>query len=157
MADITSPEIRSRMMSGIRGKDTAPEMRVRRALFERGFRYRLHDRSLPGTPDLVLKKYTAVVFVNGCFWHGHDCSYFRWPGTRPDFWRQKILRNREVDEQSKEALLTRGWRVLTIWECAMRGKDDEQRQSAYDAAADWLKGSVPVLDLDWELTAPPAR
>lgn len=151
MADITSPENRSRMMSGIRSKNSRPEMLVRRALFERGFRYRLHSKELPGTPDLVLSRYGAVVFVHGCFWHGHECSFFRWPTTRPEFWRAKITRNREVDREAMESLRASGWRVLTVWECAMRGRSDEQRQAVYDAAADWLRGSVMDLQLDWEL------
>ncbi len=156
VADITTPENRSRMMSGIRGKNTRPEMLVRRALFERGFRYRLHDRRLPGTPDLVLSRHRAVVFVHGCFWHGHDCVYFRWPATRPEFWRSKIMRNREVDRAAREALLASGWRVLTVWECSLRGRSDEQRQAVYDAAADWIRGPVLELTLDWELTGPNA-
>jgi DNA mismatch endonuclease (patch repair protein) len=151
MADITTPEKRSRMMAGIRGKDTKPEMLMRRALFERGFRYRLHARGLPGTPDLVFRRHGAVIFVHGCFWHGHDCSFFRWPATRPEFWRKKIARNREVDGQSRERLLADGWRVLTVWECALRGRSDEQREAVYDATADWLRGSSRELHLDWEL------
>ena len=151
--DITSPEIRSRMMSGIRGKDTKPEMLVRRALFERGFRYRLHSRSLPGTPDIVLKRHGAVVFVHGCFWHGHECVLFRWPSTRPEFWHAKITRNREVDHRAKRALLDAGWRVLTIWECALRGRSDEQRRAVYAVVADWLRGPVEELELDWEFGA----
>lgn len=151
VTDITSPEKRSQMMSGIRSKDTQPEMQVRRALFERGFRYRLHDRRLPGTPDLVLPRHHAVVLVHGCFWHGHDCAYFRWPSTRPEFWHAKITRNREVDHSARAALRAAGWRVLTVWECALRGRSDDQRQGVYDAASDWLRGSVKELDLDREL------
>ena len=151
MADITSSENRSRMMSGIRAKNTRPEMQVRRALFERGFRYRLHSRALPGTPDLVLRRYGAVVFVHGCFWHGHDCSFFRWPATRPEFWRTKITRNREVDGEARIKLRAAGWRVLTVWECALRGRTDEQCHAVYDAAADWMRGTVAELELDWQL------
>lgn len=151
MADITSPENRSRMMAGIRGKNTRPEMQVRRALFERGFRYRLHFKDLPGTPDLVLRRYGAIVFVHGCFWHGHDCAFFRWPTTRPEFWREKITRNREVDAEARGELRAAGWRVLTIWECALRGRDEGRRQNVYDAAADWLRGGTEELDLDWHL------
>lgn len=136
------------MMSGIRGKNTGPEMLVRRALFERGFRYRLHSRRLPGTPDLVLPRYRAVVFINGCFWHGHDCAYFRWPTTRPQFWRDKITRTRETDRRSVDALQASGWRVLTVWECALRGRTEEQRRAVYDAAASWIRGSLPALELD---------
>jgi len=139
------------MMSRIRGKNTRPEMQVRRALFERGFRYRLHDRRLPGTPDLVLSKHHAVVFVHGCFWHGHDCRFFRWPATRSEFWRAKITRNKELDGIAKASLHETGWRVLSVWECALRGRTDEERQNVYDAAADWLRGSTEELDLDGDL------
>jgi|TARA_R100000455_G_C6268405_1_gene123884 DNA mismatch endonuclease (patch repair protein) len=111
------------MMSGIRGKDTKPEMVVRRGLHAMGFRFRLHDRSLPGNPDLVLRKYRTVIFVHGCFWHRHDCRYFKWPATRPEFWRNKILRNVERDEENVAALEAMGWRVLTVWECETRNPE----------------------------------
>ena len=139
------------MMAGIRGKNTRPEMQVRRALFERGFRYRLHARDLPGTPDLVFRRRGAVLFVHGCFWHGHDCAFFRWPTTRPEFWRAKIVRNRDNDREVRDKLLASGWRVLTVWECALRARTDEQRQAVYDAAADWLRATTQELDLDWQL------
>ncbi len=154
MVDITTPENRRRMMSGIRGKNTRPEMLVRRALFERGFRYRLHDRRLPGTPDLVFSRYRAAVFVHGCFWHGHECMYFRWPATRPEFWRKKITRNREIDRAARKLLLAAGWRVLTVWECSLRDRSDEQREAVYDALAEWIRGSLPELTVDWQLSAP---
>ncbi|HAQ34711.1 MAG TPA: very short patch repair endonuclease [Alphaproteobacteria bacterium] len=123
MTDVVPPRVRSRMMSGIRGKDTKPEMVVRRGLHAMGFRFRLHDRSLPGNPDLVLRKYRTVIFVHGCFWHRHDCRYFKWPATRPEFWRNKILRNVERDEENVAALEAMGWRVLTVWECETRNPE----------------------------------
>jgi len=123
VTDVVPPRVRSRMMSGIRGKDTKPEMVVRRGLHAMGFRFRLHDRSLPGNPDLVLRKYRTVIFVHGCFWHRHDCRYFKWPATRPEFWRNKILRNVERDEENVAALEAMGWRVLTVWECETRNPE----------------------------------
>jgi DNA mismatch endonuclease, patch repair protein len=121
MADIVSPDVRSRMMAGIRGKDTKPEMLIRRGLHARGFRYVLHDKRLPGKPDLVLPKYEAVVFVHGCFWHGHDCHLFKWPKTKPGFWRKKIERNQAVDAIAQDCLEAAGWRQSVVWECALKG------------------------------------
>lgn len=126
------------MMAGIRGKDTKPEMLVRRSLHSRGFRFRLHDRNLPGRPDLVLPRYRAAVFVHGCFWHGHGCPLFRWPHTREEFWREKIVGNRDRDRRAVERLQEAGWRVLTIWECAFRGRTDADRDAALNRAADWI-------------------
>lgn len=122
MADIVTPEVRSRMMSGIRGKNTNPEILLRKALFARGFRYRLHVRKLPGTPDIVLPRYNAVVFVHGCFWHGHNCQLFRWPNTRKKFWREKISATRFRDLQHERDLKRLGWRCYKIWECSIRNK-----------------------------------
>ena len=141
MADIVSPEVRSRMMSGIRGKDTKPEMIVRRGLHALGFRYTLHNRKLPGSPDLVLPKYKAVIFVHGCFWHGHDCHLFKWPKTRPDFWRRKILSNQERDQKAIKQLETDGWRTFVIWECYFRGEPRSQIELFLDdLAAEIRKG-----------------
>ena len=127
MTDIVSPDVRSRMMSGIRGKDTSPELLVRHALFARGFRYRLHSQKLPGRPDLVFPKHNAVVFVHGCFWHMHDCSFFKWPKTRQDWWREKLLKNHARDRRNTTALLEKGIRVATVWECALRGGETIDR------------------------------
>ena len=122
MADIVTPAVRSRMMSGIRSKDTRNEMGIRRALHAAGFRYRLHRRDLPGTPDITLPRHKAVIFVHGCFWHGHDCHLFKWPATRTEFWATKIGGNQKRDQQARSVLLQLGWRRLVIWECALRGK-----------------------------------
>lgn len=122
LADVVSPATRSRMMSGIRGKDTKPELAIRRGLHALGFRYRLHARDLPGKPDIVLPRWRAVIFVHGCFWHGHDCHLFKWPKTRTEFWRQKITTNRQNDEKAVAALHAQGWRVLIVWECALKGR-----------------------------------
>lgn len=120
------------MMSGIRGKDTKPEILIRKALFARGYRYRLHDRKLPGKPDLVLKKHHTVVFVHGCFWHGHDCHLFKWPKTRPKFWKQKINRNRDKDQEVILALRNTGWHIITVWECAIKGRGRLQLDKVID-------------------------
>ncbi|HEY8337787.1 MAG TPA: very short patch repair endonuclease [Tardiphaga sp.] len=109
-------------MAGIRGKNTQPEMLIRRGLHMTGFRYRLHDKRLPGKPDLVFPKYRAVIFVHGCFWHGHDCHLFKWPTTRPEFWRKKIERNRDVDATALAALTHAGWRYCIVWECGIKGR-----------------------------------
>jgi DNA mismatch endonuclease, patch repair protein len=108
------------MMAGIRGANTAPELFVRRALHALGFRYRLGGRGLPGKPDLVFPKYRAVVFIHGCFWHSHGCSYFKWPKTNPEFWREKLQGNVARDKRVAKELKSAGWSVLTIWECDLR-------------------------------------
>jgi len=138
LADIVDKATRSRMMSGIRGKDTAPEMIVRRGLHARGFRFRLHDRKLPGRPDIVLPGRKAVIMVQGCFWHGHDCHLFRWPASRPDFWRAKISGNVERDRQNALGLRTAGWRLLTVWECAVKGRERLPEDQVLAAIAGWL-------------------
>jgi DNA mismatch endonuclease (patch repair protein) len=109
------------MMSGIRSKNTKPELIIRRNLFACGFRYRLHKKDLPGKPDLVLRKHRVAIFVNGCFWHQHNCQLFKWPSSNREFWRHKITRNRELDCNSVRSLKREDWRVLTIWECALKG------------------------------------
>jgi DNA mismatch endonuclease (patch repair protein) len=130
------------MMAGIRNKDTKPEMLVRRGLHHRGFRFRLHSRKLSGRPDLVLPRYHVAIFVHGCFWHGHNCRLFRWPRTREEFWREKITGNQERDRRATEQLHSSGWRVLTIWECAFRGKSDAYRDAVLDKAALWIAGTL---------------
>ena len=119
--DVVDAATRSRMMAAIKGRDTKPEMIVRRGLHRRGFRFRLHDRALPGRPDLIFPRHRAVIFVHGCFWHGHDCPFFRWPKSRPEFWRAKIGANIERDRAVRTALRAADWRVLTVWECAFLG------------------------------------
>jgi DNA mismatch endonuclease, patch repair protein len=123
MADVVDAATRSRMMSGIRGKDTKPEMIVRRALHKGGFRYRLHDKKLPGRPDIVLPKYKTVIFVHGCFWHRHGCKHFKWPKTRVEFWREKIEGNVRRDEMSISELKQHGWSTFVIWECQVHDAD----------------------------------
>jgi DNA mismatch endonuclease (patch repair protein) len=127
MADVHSIATRSYNMSRIKGKDTKPELLVRRFLFSHGFRYRLHDKKLPGKPDIVLPKLKSVIFVHGCFWHGHDnCKYFVVPKTRTDWWLQKINRNKQLDVENFNKLKEVGWNVLTIFECQLRSKNVDE-------------------------------
>ena len=124
MADTMSPQQRHRCMAAIKGKDTKPEMIVRKYLHSLGYRYGLHNKKLPGCPDLVLRKYRTVIFIHGCFWHGHeDCKYYRIPKTNEEFWQKKITRNRQRDIESERLLKQKGWNVITIWECDLKNKD----------------------------------
>lgn len=134
-------------MSGIRGRDTKPEVELRKALFARGFRYRLHEETLPGKPDLVFPRHRAVVFVHGCFWHGHDCQLFRIPATRTDFWRAKIAGNRERDERMRHQLDKGGWRVGIVWECSLKGTGRIGLNAVADQAAAWLLGNDSTLNI----------
>lgn len=135
------------MMSGIRGKNTKPEMVLRQGLHARGLRYRLHARDLPGKPDLVFPARRAVLFAHGCFWHGHDCHLFRMPSTRPEFWATKIEKNKQVDERSIRALVTAGWRVGVVWECALKGRTRLPLPMVLDDCEEWLRGTAPSLDI----------
>lgn len=146
MADVVDPATRSRMMSGIRGKNTRPELLIRKALHARGFRYRIHCKDLPGNPDLCFPKHQAVIFVHGCFWHGHDCHLFKWPQTRPEFWRTKIDRNREVDARAMAELAAAGWRVGTVWECALKGRERLALPDLAGAVDGWLQSDRPDAD-----------
>ena len=122
MADVLSPERRSYAMSRIKGKDTRPELTVRRILHAAGFRYRLHAKDLPGRPDIVLRSRKTLVFVNGCFWHGHDCHGTRLPKSNRRFWNAKIKANMARDARNLAECRRLGWRVLVVWECALRGR-----------------------------------
>lgn len=139
MSDIVSPEKRSKMMAGIRGKDTKPEMQIRKALHARGFRYRLHDKGVPGKPDLVFPKYNAVIFVQGCFWHAHDCHLFKWPKSRPEFWKTKIEGNVSRDNVNFQKQRALGWRVLYVWECALKGKRRIGPDELVESVCLWIK------------------
>ncbi len=132
-------------MSGIRGKDTKPEWIVRRGLHAMGFRFRLHVRDLPGRPDLVLPRYNAVIFIHGCFWHGHNCRLFRWPASRPDFWREKIEGNRQRDVRALYDLDSTGWRIAVVWECALRSKGGGM-ESVIERLAAWLKSDSSSVE-----------
>lgn len=122
MADTHSKEVRSKNMSHIRSTNSKPEEIVRKYLFSKGFRYRKNVRTLPGCPDIVLPKYKTVVFVNGCFWHKHDCPRFVWPSSNEDYWRPKIQRNVERDKRNIAELRTQGWNVIIVWECELKKK-----------------------------------
>jgi len=134
-------------MARIRGRDTKPEMVLRRALHARGFRYRLHAKELPGRPDLVFPRYKAAVFIHGCFWHGHNCELFRLPGTRTDFWRDKIAGNETRDSKALAALAASGWRTLVVWECSMRGSKRRSVEETVDEIAAWLDSNEPAGEL----------
>lgn len=127
MADNHTKEQRSYNMSKIRSTNSAPEEKVRKYLFAKGFRYRKNVKSLPGCPDIVLPKYKTVVFVNGCFWHMHDCPRFVWPSSNKEYWEPKIRRNVERDKINIELLQKEGWRVLIVWECELKKKVIEER------------------------------
>lgn len=130
MTDVHEPEIRSYNMSQIKGKDTKPEMLVRRFLHSKGFRYRLHVKTLPGKPDIVLPKYKTVIFINGCFWHGHKgCKYFKIPETRTEWWKDKIYETKKRDKRKYMELKKSEWKVLIIWECEIKHKKEQILES----------------------------
>lgn len=146
MADIVNSQTRSRMMAGIRGKDTVPELVLRRSLHALGFRYRLHVKGVPGKPDIVMPKYNVVVFVHGCFWHRHvGCRFTTTPATRPEFWKAKFEANQRRDRKLLEALMGQGWRVATVWECALRRT--QQVAESTNRLTSWLLGSCVVIEI----------
>ena len=146
MTDIVDQQTRSRMMSGMRGKNTKPELALRRALHARGFRFRLHSSKVPGRPDLVLPKHRAVVFVHGCFWHRHEgCRYATSPATRQAFWQAKFDANVARDNAVRTTLLDDGWRVATVWECALRKL--ERVSATTDLLAAWLPGGLACINI----------
>lgn len=135
MADVLTKEQRHKCMSHIKGKDTNPEVIVRKFLFSKGLRFRLHRKDLEGNPDIVLPKYKTVIFVNGCFWHGHeDCKYFKLPKSNEFFWRQKIRRTKARDIANDYVLKSEGWRVIHIWECEIKKMSgrEERLESLYN-------------------------
>lgn len=137
MADIVDPETRSRMMRGIRGANTKPEMNVRRRLHAAGFRYGLHRKDLPGRPDLVMPRHNAVVFVHGCYWHRHaECRLATTPSTRTDFWMAKFAANQERDLHNVAELRDRGWRVAIVWECGVRTASEADK--SVEELIEWL-------------------
>jgi DNA mismatch endonuclease (patch repair protein) len=147
MADKVSRDKRSRMMAGIKNRDTKPELLVRKELFRRGVRYRLHNTKLPGKPDIVLARYHAVIFVHGCFWHGHGCSLFKWPQTQPGFWQDKISGNAARDSSNLTLLHQAGWRTLVIWECALKGKRRMDIQCLVERVLAWLRHGETALEI----------
>ena len=133
MADNHTKEIRSMNMSHIRSTNSKPEEIVRKYLFSKGFRYRKNVKKLPGCPDIVLPKYQTVIFVNGCFWHKHDCPRFVWPSSNQDYWRPKILRNVERGQLSRQELEALGWKVIVVWECELKKKVRDTRLAELEA------------------------
>src|SRR5579862_9615911 len=135
------------MMAGIRGKNTKPEIILRKGLHRRGFRYGLHSSDVPGKPDMVFRSRRAVIFVHGCFWHGHDCRFFRLPATRPEFWQKKIASNQRRDAVVEKQLSDAGWRQLVIWECAIRGEPIGVVERVINHAARWLDSRSRFLEI----------
>ncbi|MEQ8372597.1 MAG: DNA mismatch endonuclease Vsr [Roseibium aggregatum] len=145
MTDIVDKQTRSRMMAAIRGKDTKPEMILRRGLHAVGFRFSLHRKDLPGRPDLVLAKHGAVLFVHGCFWHRHTgCKYATTPATRPEFWAEKFKGNVDRDRRNQEVLADLGWRVGIVWECSLK---DEKAADTIQAVSAWLMTSEKQFEI----------
>ena len=140
------------MMYAIRPRDTKPELIIRRGLHGLGYRYRLHAGKLPGRPDLVFPSRRAAIFVNGCFWHGHDCRLFRWPSTRPEFWRVKICGNIASDHRNRAALHEIGWRVLDVWECTLKGPERRPLEDVIGACAAFLEGAEAYASVGWPQT-----
>src|SRR5262249_27495466 len=136
--DVLTPAQRRRNMCQIRARDTGPERALRSLLHRAGFRFRVQCSSLPGRPDLVLPKYRTLIYVHGCFWHAHSCRYFKWPRTRSEFWRQKIVGNKRRDKRNTTQAMRDGWRVLIVWECALRGKERSSSMQVLKECADFL-------------------
>jgi DNA mismatch endonuclease (patch repair protein) len=146
MVDVVSPIDRSRMMAGIKGKNSQPELLVRRLLFASGYRFRLHRRDLPGTPDIVMPGRKIAIFVHGCFWHMHQgCRYSKLPATRPEFWKTKLESNVERDRRAAEKLHAVGWRVLCVWECSTH--DAATAGSLQRALREWIESGAPLGDI----------
>ncbi len=147
MADILDRGARSRLMARIRSRDTRIEVAVRKALFARGYRYRINVGRLPGRPDIVLAGRRVAIFVHGCFWHGHDCALFRIPLTNRPFWEAKIARNRERDIEAGARLRKAGWRVATVWECAVRGKGMDGLAGVTAKLSVWMEGRTAAIGI----------
>lgn len=147
MADIVDRATRSKMMSRIRNKNTRIEIEIRKRLWAKGMRYRLGGQGLPGKPDLVLSHHRAVIFVHGCFWHGHHCPLFRIPKTRTAFWENKIAGNKKNDINVQKKLVAMSWRIATVWECSLRGKSPANIDKVVDDLVKWLfspKGEIEI-------------
>ncbi|MBQ4875262.1 MAG: DNA mismatch endonuclease Vsr [Rickettsiaceae bacterium H1] len=136
--DIFTKEKRSKIMSEIRSKDTKPEIMLRKALFNKGYRYRTHAKNIDGKPDIYLKKYNAVIFFHGCFWHGHNCKLGKLPKTRIEFWKNKIESNKKRDSNIANALKSKGYRVLIVWGCVFQGKGQNRLGEVIDRVTEWI-------------------
>lgn len=148
MTDIVDIETRSRIMASVGQRDTGPELRLRHSLHRLGLRYRLHERKLPGSPDLVLPRFNAVVFIHGCFWHIHKgCKFATKPLSRKEFWREKFEANIKRDRKNYDALAAKGWRVLVVWECAIKGKKDNEMEALGKEVKNWLKSSQKYCEI----------
>ena len=134
-------------MARVRSKDSKPELMIRRGLHSLGFRYRLHVKELPGTPDLVFPRFKSVIQINGCFWHGHSCPRCRMPSSNAEYWRKKVARNKERDISNRQRLLADGWRVLTIWECALQGKEKLELNQVLELASEWLLSTQSICEI----------
>jgi DNA mismatch endonuclease (patch repair protein) len=145
MTDKVDADTRSRIMSRIRSKDTTPEMVVREGLFARGFRYRLHRHDLPGRPDLIFPRYRAVIMVHGCFWHGHGCKLAHKPLSNTDYWDSKIERNRRNGARARIELENIGWRVMVIWECEVRKRNEEEIAARLDGVSAWIREGAAIF------------
>ena len=145
--DTVDPQTRSKIMTSVGQKNTGAEWVLRRALHRIGLRYRLHDRSLPGSPDLVFSRNRAVVFVHGCFWHSHGCYRSTVPKSRCEFWSEKFRANRSRDERNRDSLLASGWRVVTVWECALKGKAAKPSAVIADSVKTFLDSSEKVVEI----------
>lgn len=143
------------MMAGIRAKNTKPEIVLRKGLHRLGFRFRIHQSDLPGRPDLVFPKHRAVLFAQGCFWHGHSCHLFKWPKSRVEFWRTKIRQNQDRDKKAYAALRAQGWRVAEVWECALKGPGRHGIEDVLGLCADWLLSSADSLEISGCEARPP--
>lgn len=147
MPDVHDPLTRSRNMAAVKSRDTKPELIVRRGLHRRGFRFRLAGKDLPGKPDIILPARNAVIFVHGCFWHGHECHLFRMPQTRRDFWEAKIAANRRRDHIVLGQLGDAGWRCGVIWECALRGRQRLSEQELFAPLTEWLLSGDEIIEI----------
>lgn len=147
MADIVSRETRSRMMSGIRCSETQLEIAVRSALHREGFRFRKNQKDLPGKPDIVLRRFNSIIFVNGCFWHAHECSSFRWPKSRSHFWKEKLRGNRDRDERNLKELSQLGWRTAVVWGCSITGTRSYGLNDVVQNLSDWLRSDALSIEM----------
>jgi DNA mismatch endonuclease, patch repair protein len=147
MPDVLTSEQRRLNMSRIRGRNTKPEILLRRGLHAKGLRFRLYRKDLPGSPDLTFPRFHAVIFVHGCFWHGHGCHLFHWPSTNKVFWRQKVGRNIKRDEEVLETLTAERWRVCEVWECALRGSGRMEIEPLLSMIKRWLHGKAGRLSI----------
>lgn len=152
MTDTVSVEKRSEVMSRVGSKDTKPELLIRQGLHALGFRYRLHVKDLPGKPDVVFPRYNSLIFINGCFWHGHCCNLYRFPKSNINYWKDKISRNIERDRSNIKSLADDGWRILIVWECATKGRTRLPIEKVLQNVSDWLLSEIRYFEIAgrWE-------